>query len=130
MEDMSDELFNEESFIDSSITDYHLDFNKKKILLLINGGYLNDDAGRCLSKSSIDIKNWDNLQVFERRGVNIKKFSKYPKEFLTSIIKFHRDGADLKLVGLGYNCWVDWVFTNVEVTIRGEVKDHIQKKTS
>ena len=116
-------LFHEESFIENQIQKFNLNSKNKQISIVTNGGYFGDTKGTVFSKILINIKNWDSLQVFERRTKDIKEISEYPEDLLRSIMEFHYDGSKLRLVDVGYNCWIDWVFTNPKVTIYGEIDE-------
>ena len=108
-------LFNEESFVDEEILHVDLDMEKKSISLEMDGGVLN--TGDFLEKTKIIIENWDRLEVMERKDFEYMKKIKIPDEFLSSIIEFHYSEDRLKLIGLGYDCWVEWVFSRPEVNI-------------
>jgi len=114
-------MINEESFVENSITKHSINLDQKEFIIETNGGQLN--SGEFLNKSKIIINDWSKLEIFQRVGNEVKLLLNLPAKFLTSIIEFHCSNNELRLTGLGYDCWIDWVFTNPKIEIYGEYDD-------
>jgi len=120
MDIIDKKLFHEGSFVDEEVFDAKLDLDNKTMVIDTSGALL--ETGDFLSKAKIIIENWEKLELMERDKYGIRSFSDY--EFALdrfSIIEFHWTDYELKLVDVGKNCWIDWIFTKPKVTIYGEI---------
>ena len=112
-------LLNEESFVDERILDSNLDLPSKTLRIEIDGAALN--TGNYLSKTILNVSDWYDLKVVKRIDDVTTILPSYSEDFLTSIIEFHYDGTELKLVGLGDHCWIEWIFLKPKITVCGEI---------
>ena len=112
----------EESFVDNHVKDFQLNINDKKMHITTNGAYLDSSENNVLCKAQLTISDWYNFKVLKRENGKTKELLEIPKEFLTSILEYHNDGMELKLIGLGYNCWIEWIFLKPKIICLGEVE--------
>lgn len=113
------EFLYEESFIENRILQVNLDINNKIMSIETDGAYLKDGF---LLKAKIVIEDWYQLDIIERdTNKKLPIDYKSSKKFITSVMEFHNNKNELRLVDLSANGWVDWIFIKPKVTVYGEI---------
>lgn len=113
-------LINEESFVEECVTHVELNINNKIMTIEIDGGCL--ETSKYLLKAKIVIEDWYQLDIIERdTNKKLPVDYKNSKKFITSVMEFHNNENELRLVDLSANGWVDWIFIKPKVTVYGEI---------
>ncbi|MCH9633569.1 MAG: hypothetical protein S4CHLAM7_02970 [Chlamydiae bacterium] len=124
---LDESLIKQLSFPDCLVE--RMDFNpkKKELIIYVQGGWLDIDAGIKFKRTVLSFSQWEKLSIrkFDSRQEKWESLKAEKAEFLTDIPEIKIFDSTVKLSGFSNSTgfWIEWCFSNVKVQIHYEEEE-------